>query len=60
MILGMKEFRAAFIKIKKDEMVRMMEIKDQRSTLFQENFKVVFKRALTPQDIATVLFILTS
>ncbi|KAF8367248.1 hypothetical protein PRIPAC_85077 [Pristionchus pacificus] len=39
MILGMKEFRAAFIKIKKDEM---------------ENFKVVFKRALTPQDIATV------
>ncbi|GMT29431.1 hypothetical protein PFISCL1PPCAC_20728, partial [Pristionchus fissidentatus] len=39
MILGMKEFRAAFIKIKKEEM---------------ENFKVVFKRALTPQDIATV------
>ncbi|GMR56363.1 hypothetical protein PMAYCL1PPCAC_26558 [Pristionchus mayeri] len=38
MILGMKEFRAAF-KIKKEEM---------------ENFKVVFKRALTPQDIATV------
>lgn len=31
MILGMKEFRAAFIKIKKDEMVRIREIKDQLS-----------------------------